>query len=81
VAHVGLQIPATHAVAVAFSFEQAWPQPPQLFTSADVSTSQPFFGSPSQSAWCASHCGLHKPATQEALDAPDLLQTVAHEPQ
>src|SRR6185369_10938595 len=62
----GVHVPATQ-VFVPFAGVQVMPHPPQLPALVCVFVSQPFEGSPSQSANPAEHVGTHVPAGQAVV--------------
>ena len=75
----GVQMPEAQLV-VPLAFVHAMPQPPQLFASAVVAVSQPFFGLPSQSAYPAVHAGTQTLAVQTVVPCA-LLHAWPHAPQ
>jgi hypothetical protein len=78
VAHTGTQAPATQAFAVVEALvAHTRPQAPQLEAELRVSTSQPFEGSPSQSAKPVAHTGTQAAATQGLAEVPALVAQAA----
>jgi hypothetical protein len=76
---VGVHTPAEHATWP-FGFRHLFPQPPQSFGLVATSSSQPLFGSPSQSAQPVLQVGWHCPATQ-LVEPLAFVQAVSQSPQ